>query len=180
MESSSSEDSDFEAQSLSTSSIYSKSLLVILLLWQFTFKVSNAAFTTLLQIIKRFFIYAGHNVGFKSIQEIGESIHLTLATVYRLMDIQSNDFDSYVVCPICHSIYDYHSCYETKFGQKESKVCSHVPYPKHHYRNQRKPCGATLLKKVRKKGGYDVEPFRVFPYKSLRSSIERLVQKRFP
>ena len=179
MESSSSEDSDLESHSpSSTISKYFKSLLAVLILWQFTFKVSNAAFTALLQIIKQFFIYVGHSLGLISIQEIGESIPLTLATVYRLMDIQSNDFETYVVCPVCYSIYNYHSSYEMKFGQKESKLCSHVANPKHIHRNQRKPCGATLLKKVRKKGGYDLEPFKVYPYKSLRSSIERLVQRK--
>lgn len=147
-----------------------------MILWQFTFKVSNAAFTALLQIIKQFFIYAGHSLGLTSVQEIGESIPLTLAAVYRLMNIQSNDFETYVVCPVYHSIYSYHSCYETKFGQKESKLCSHVAHPKHVHKNQRKPCGATLLKKVRKKGGYDLEPFKVYPYKSLR--VERLAQRK--
>ena len=107
MESSSSEDSDLESHSpSSTISKYFKSLLAVLILWQFTFKVSNAAFTALLQIIKQFFIFVGHSLGLISIQEIGESIPLTLATVYRLMDIQSNDFETYVVCPVCYSIYN--------------------------------------------------------------------------
>lgn len=173
MESSSSEDGDFESQSQSsTISEYLKTLLAVLILWQFTFKVLNAAFTALLQIIKQFFMYAGHSLGLISIQEIGESIPLTLAAVYRLTDIQSNDFETYIVSRVCQSIYNYHNCHEMKFGQKESKLCSHVAHPKHLHKNQRKSHGATLLKKVRKKGGYDLEPFKVYPYKSLRSSIE--------
>lgn len=94
------------------------------------------------------------------------------------MSITKNDFQTFVVCPLCHSIYDYNQCFEIKFGHKESKLCNHVSYPNHPQRAHRKSCGATLLKKVRKKGGYDLEPFMIYCYKSLRYSIERLVQRK--
>ena len=85
LESSSSEDGDFEPQTQSSTIFkYFKSLLAVLILWRFSYKVSNAAFNALLLIIKQFFIYTGHSLGLTFIQEIGESIPLTLAAVYCL------------------------------------------------------------------------------------------------
>ena len=52
-----------------------------------------------------------------------------------------------MVCPRCHSIYEY-DCFIVRHGQKESKLCSHVAYPNHSQCSKRRSCGATLLKKV--------------------------------
>jgi len=172
------DDDDDDVSTLSVVSIYIKSLLAIIVIWQFTFKISNAAVTALLRFLKQFLIYIGKCFENKPVEDIGNGIPLSLSTVYRLMSLQPNSFETYVVCPMCHTLYHYDACYETKFGQKISKFCSYVQYPNHPHPSQRKPCGTTLLKKVRRKGGYSLEPFKVYPYKSLRHSFEQLLNKR--
>jgi len=64
-------------------SIYVMSLLAILVLWQFSFKISNVALTALLKILEQFFVYIGRAFKFKFLHEIGDCIPLTLSTVYH-------------------------------------------------------------------------------------------------
>ena len=174
----SSEDSERHDNPSSEASGYFLNLLAILALWQFSFNISNAAFTALLSIIKQFFVYFGSIFKLNPIKTIGEYIPLTLSTAYRNFLLKKNDFETFVVCPSCHSIYDYANCFEVKFGRKESKKCSHVFYPNHPQISHRKSCGSTLLKTIRRKGRYDVEPFKVYCYKSLRKSIEQLIKRK--
>ena len=178
LEASSSEDNESDDSSSSEISVYFMSLLAILVLWQFSFKISNAALTALLKILKQFFLYIGHVFELKPIHRIGDCIPLTLSTVYRNLSLKKYDFNTFVVCPSCHSIYDYSKCFEVKFGRKESKKCSHVFHPNHPHISHRKPCDTTLLKTVRRKRSYDLEPFKVYCYKSLRQSIEQLVKRK--
>ena len=63
-------------------------------------------------------------------------------------------------------------------GQQVSKECSHVHFPNHPQVSRRKPCGTQLLKQIRTKSGYVLSPIRVFPYKSLKKSIENLVKRK--
>lgn len=48
----------------------------------------------------------------------------------------------------------------------------------HSHISRRIPCGTTLLKTIRRKGRYDLEPFKVYCYKSLRQSIEQLIKRK--
>ena len=56
---SSSEDNESDDESSSEVSTYFMSLIAILVLWQFSFKISNAALAALLKILKQFFVYIG-------------------------------------------------------------------------------------------------------------------------
>ena len=63
-------------------------------------------------------------------------------------------------------------------GQKESKYCNHIGFPKHPQASHRKPCGAMLLKKVKAKRCYILIPIRVYPYKPLKNSIAQLAKRK--
>ena len=83
LETSSSEDDAHDHSS--EVSIYVMNLLAILVLWQFSFKISNVTFTALLKILKQFFVYIGCAFKFKFLHEIGDCIPLTLSTVHKLL-----------------------------------------------------------------------------------------------
>ena len=109
---------------------------------------------------------------------MGDGIPLTLATVHRLLDLDKSSFISFVVCPSCDSIYEYSDCIQLgSDGKQESKLCTHVGFPNHPQSSRRTPCGALLLKKVRTKKGFVLAPIKVYPYKSLRESIEHLAKR---
>ncbi len=85
----------------------------------------------------------------------------------------------YVVCSKCHSIYEFDNCvYTTASGCKESKKCCHVEMPEHPHQRQRTECGFLLLKKQHTKKGYRLVPHKVHPYRPLKRSITKLMNKR--
>ena len=102
----------------------------------------------------------------------------TLAAQKVLWKTNQDQFVEYVVCPSCHSVYEYKDCYIIRHGQKESKVCAHVAYPNHSQHSKRKPCGATLLKNIKSGKSYKLSHIKVYPYQPLQNSLSYLVQKR--
>ncbi len=85
---------------------------------------------------------------------------------------------SYVVCPKCHSIYEFDNCVYTTASGKESKKCCHVEMPEHPHQRQRYECGFLLLKKQHTKKGYRLVPHKVYPYRPLKRSITELMNKK--
>ena len=82
------------------------------------------------------------------------------------------------VCPKCHSVYEKKYCIlRDSGGQLQSRNCQHVAYPNHPQTARRKTCGTPLMKKVRMKAGTSLQPFKVYPYCSIRESIARLVAR---
>lgn len=142
------------------------------------FKISNATITSLLRFLRYFVVFAGRAFHCDTMQEMGQSVPLTLATVHRLISLPENDFINYVVCPSCDSIYEYKDCLQVgPNGQQESKECSHIDFPNHPQASHRKPCGTLLLKRVRTKRGSVLTPKKVYPYKPLKKSFEHLVKR---
>lgn len=98
--------------------------------------------------------------------------------MHKILGADDDKFVRHVVYSRCHSVYYYNDCVETKANnQKESKRCCHVAYPNHPHMARRKPCDNILLKKVRSKCGYSLQPIKVYPYHSLKSSISQLIKK---
>ncbi len=75
--------------------------------------------------------------------------------------------------------YEFDNCvYTTASGCKESKKCCHVEMPEHPHQRQRTECGFLLLKKQHTKKGYRLVPHKVHPYRPLKRSITKLMNKR--
>ena len=111
---------------------------------------------------------------------LADDVPLTLKRMQCSLGLESKDwFVEFVVCPKCHSIYEYKDCVVTSAsGIKESKCCCHVSMPKHPHARQRLPCGTPLLKKQRIKSGFRLAPRMVYPYRSLKRSITELLNKK--
>ena len=157
-------------------------ILQLLIIWQFTFRISSAGITAFLHLFKWLLLYLGRSFQCEQLQKMSNQVPLTLSTVHRILSYRNckNDFVQYVVCPSCDSLYEYDDCVETSISghRKSSKHCRHVSYPNHHIASKRSPCGALLLKKIKSKNGYKLVPIKVYPYKPLRISIEQLVSKK--
>ena len=154
-------------------------LLSFILLWQFAYKISNSAISSLLRFLRQFISYLGNAFQCGSLIEMGDAVPLTLCSVYRLLSLQKDDFCSYVVCSTCDSIYGYSDCFELDaIGQKKSKKCCHVAFPNHPHASHRSPCGTILLNKVRTKKGYVLSPVKVYPFKPLKNSIQQLINRK--
>ena len=61
-------------------------------------------------------------------------------------------------------------------GIETAKKCSHVAFPKHPHLNKRKPCGASLFKKVKISNGSCVlKPKKIYCLQSIKDALSRLL-----
>ena len=87
-----------------------------------------------------------------------------------------SQFTNFVVCQKCHRLYRFNDCIAISEGQQVSKKCSFVLFPKHPHNKQRAACGCILLKTVILPSGQRIMyPLKVYPYKSLHSSLQQLL-----
>ena len=155
-------------------------LLIFLVLWQSAFRISNAALLSLIRFLRYFVLILGQVFQVDSINELASNVPLQHARIHKALGIDTDDWCfEYVVCPKCHSIYEFDDCvYTTASGCKESKKCRHIAMPEHPHHRQRLECGTILLKKQHKKKGYRLVPHKVYPYRSLKRSITKLLNKK--
>lgn len=149
--------------------------LFLLLFWQSLFRVSNAALSSLLSLLKSIIRMLGTAFQFRSLVDFSAQLPQTLHGAYSCVGMARDDFIEYVVCPDCHSVYEYKDCFDTVAGVKVSKECCHVSYPNHPQSTRRQKCGAHLLKRVKSGRGHNLVPFKVYPYCPLHKSLQRLV-----
>ena len=69
-----------------------KYLLVFVVIWQFDFRISNAAITCLLHLLCWFVSAIGQSFQTHTITEMGNSIPVTLTSLHRLIALEINDF----------------------------------------------------------------------------------------
>ncbi len=147
-----------------------------LMLWQGLYRVSNAAINMLFSFILIFVKVFG-----VALTGVESKMRYWPRTTSHASDLlwkkDKEDFTEYVVCPDCHSVYQYKDCVNTINGCKESNLCSHMAYPNHPHRSKQKQCGATLLKKVKRGSRFKLVPIKVYPYQSLKTALTKLVQK---
>ena len=148
-------------------------------MWQFLYWVSNSAIVCLFRFMKYFVKALGVAFHCNDLVVIANSMPLSLQTVQKMFGIANNDFESYVVCPSCQSVYHFEDCLiQRPFGQSTAKSCCHVPYPRHPQLSRRKKCGAQLLKMIKGKNGKNLRPIKLYPYLSLEKSMGRLVKRQ--
>ena len=148
-------------------------------LWQFLHHVSNSAIVCLFRFMKYFVKALGVAFHCNDLVDVANSMPLSLQTVHKMFGIANSDFETYIVCPSCQSVYHFEDCLiRRSFGQPTTKSCCHAPYPRHPHLSRRSKCGAQLLKMVRGKNGTYLRPLKVYPYLSLEKSMGRLVKRQ--
>lgn len=66
-----------------------------------------------------------------------------------MLKIHNRGIINYIVCPKCHSIFQFEECViKTCLGKLESKQCNYIKYPYHPHPSKRQPCSTTSLKKI--------------------------------
>ena len=88
---------------------------------------------------------------------------------------RKNEIQSFVVCPKCKSLYNFHDCLITRHsGITESLKCSFIQYPNHPHLRHSSKCNVGLLKRVTYGSNNKLIPRKSYIYKSLTSSLEKL------
>ena len=107
-------------------------------------------------------------------RKVGEEIPLTTKSAIKVLGLHENGIIQYVVCPMCHSVYEHEDCVTTlRNGDKEPKPCSHIRYPSHPHTSKRKPCNTMLLKSVQNR----LVPLLSYPYYPLHLALQRLASR---
>lgn len=148
-----------------------------LVMWQLIFHISDAAVKVMIVIIKRFLSLLSNTINCDELKYACDCVPKSYDGLLKFVGLDSNKVTSYVVCPSCNSIYDYDQCYEVRRGNKVPLKCKYVAFPDHPHRNQRRPCGTSLLKEVKLQNGKKLNPvpIKTYPYQSLRTAIATLV-----
>lgn len=103
-------------------------------------------------------------------------------SAYKLknfLHIEENNFIKYVVCPTCHSLYNFEDCFEVVGHQKTPRRCSFVAFPEHPHQSRRLPCGDRLLSEITLKNGKKkYHPRKCYCYKSIIESLTLLIKRK--
>ncbi|XP_066299236.1 uncharacterized protein [Branchiostoma lanceolatum] len=159
-------------------------LLLLLSKWKSVFTISDSALEVLLKIVGSILMAIGTALCMETVKSIALAIPRTIYMFRKRLGLDRNDFDRYVVCPTCDSVYPVKDAVVTVRGgngealRKKSAKCSHVEFPRHKQRKFRKPCGTILMKTVLGKNQKEfLYPKRTFCYRSLTKSLEDMLQR---
>ena len=105
----------------------------------------------------------------KFAETLPKSIYLAKAC----LGLEKDDFEKFVVCPTCMTLYKTDDCTITKStGNVVSKKCTHVKFPNHPQRSRRKQCGTLLMKTMRSKTGkFFLYPKKIYCFRKLSNSV---------
>ena len=151
--------------------------MIFLLLWQCIFHVSDAGMAVLVLFMHHLLHLLSQ---LTSSQYLCTLSNASLYGARKLLGLLYDQFVEYVVCPSCHSIYDYSQCYRQDVqGKKFSKRCWYVRFPNHPFQQHRKECGIFLLESVQTRiSNIILRPRMTFCYRPLQKSIAHLYQKK--
>lgn len=94
-----------------------KFLALMIAKWSYRHNITASALGALLKLIKLFLLALCNFSSFiKSVLSVFPSTVFTLKSFLR---VRENDFVKYIVCPSCHSLYNYGDCFET-IGEGDS------------------------------------------------------------
>ena len=86
--------------------------------------------------------------------QIAVACPASLHSTRKILGLHDNQFDQYVVCPRCNSIYDMEQCIgQTASGSRNIKCCWYVQFPNHPRQRLRTECRMPLLDIVCSRSG---------------------------
>jgi hypothetical protein len=156
--------------------LLARCLMIMLAYFWTSFHISDNGMEFLLAGLKRWFEIAGSSSQWMA--SLAVAFPGTLYFFRKEIGLDDDKFVKHVVCPKCHSLYEFDKCHQTMGTNRVSSKCSFVKFPNHRQRWRRQACGTTLLKEVTLKcGSKKLYPHKVYCYKSIIDSLRGLVNK---
>ena len=148
-------------------------------MWQYIFHVSDAGISILIVFLHHFLSLLSSLVQCEFLNHISAACPTSLYNTRKIFNLHVDQFQQFVVCPKCNSVYTFDQCIEqSASGQKHCKKCWYISFPNHTRMQQRTQCGGPLLNTVQLQSGSTYfRPIKVFCYQSLRRSIALLFQQ---
>ena len=149
-------------------SILVRWIVIFLLRMQATFYIPNAAVQVLIKFFGVLFTVLGRYS--EVVAKIASQFPKSLYELHK--QNHSIQFEKFVVCQKCNSIYKHAECLEQIGSQKVSRKCINFLYP-----GARERCGTALVKVVELGSGKKVfRPYKTYCYNSLITSLQCLLQ----
>ena len=151
--------------------------LMFLFLWQFTFRVSDTGLNVLLKFLFMFLRLLARLLQLPSLQRFADTLPHSVNLARRVLGTYSDNFEKFVCCPSCSSLYSVKECIDKlPNGKLVSKTCTFVRFPRHPQPQHRKACGTPLLKMVKTSTGSSaLYPRMLYCHKSLIESTKQLL-----
>lgn len=148
----------------------------MILTWHLAHNVSAAALDELLQYISHLFSAAEALIT-SPIAAGLSAFPATLFLAYKFLKIDAENFSRYVLCPKCHSLYDYGEMLKAdKDGSISLRRCTYIKFPRHPQKNRRLQCGAPLVKPIQLSSGKKrLYALHCYVCKSLTASLQRIL-----
>lgn len=144
-------------------------LVIFLLQLQARYFIPNAAVDVLVKFLSVFLSVLGRYSQF--LANMACTFPKSLHELQRKQGLLQ-DFQKFVVCHRCNSIYNFSECIERVGSQTHSRKCNSPRYP-----NDRRKCETLLLKNVQLGNGQNVlRPYKLYCYNSLFSSLQNLLK----
>lgn len=157
---------------------YSRLFAIFLLSWQYKFGLSDAAINALFQFMHIFLSLLSKLVGSQFLVSMLETFPKSVIQCRKILRISEKNFEKYVTCVKCHSIYQYDTCYEKGLrGKLTSRRCPYVAFPKHKQVFRRQQCGALLLREVKCGPKTFCYPFKTYCWKSIIDTLHALISR---
>lgn len=108
----------------------------------------------LLRFLKAFLTCIGsvipNEAGSELVMSLAALVPLTMYSLRKVLGVDRDNFETYVVCPKCTKLYRPEDCLRRVCNQVQPIVCDNILFPRSR---RRKPCGSKLVKKVVLKSG---------------------------
>ena len=148
-----------------------------LLLWASFYGISATALNHLIQFLNYMF-----SLLFSSSPTITTLLGVFPTSLYMMkkkFNLSKDQFEKYVICPKCCSLYAYEECLQTSVsGQTTPKICKHIAFRHHPIASFRKPCGNKLLKELITKTNKMYYPYKTYCYYPLSKSISSVLSQQ--
>lgn len=153
-------------------------LLYFLLIWQTSCQISENGMAWLLKFLSGWFKLLGVTVQSDTLAQISTAFPGTLYMLRQFFQFDRDNFEKFVVCSTCHSLYQYNECLKTVNNRQVGKKCSGV----RHSKGKKVECGADLVYKVQLANGESCfYPIHYYCFNSIISALEKLLGKKgFP
>ena len=151
-------------------------LLIFLCLWSSFSSLSDNALEILLTFLRAMFDSMG--TIFPVVASFAVLFPKSVHLLRKQLGLDKDRFIKYVVCPKCHTLYNFDDCYELVCGRKVTKKCTFVQFPNHRQHFRRTKCDEPLLKEVSlKSGGTKLYPHKVYCYNSIIDNLRQFLQR---
>ena len=128
--------------------------LTFIFFWQSCFHLSDVGVNMILGFFVTFLLLLAKVLCISSLEKFSLNIPKTISAARQFMGYNRDDFEKWVTCRHCSSIYNLED-YREKLhnGTYISKKCSYISFPNHTHHNRQKPCNSILLKSVKTSAG---------------------------